>query len=125
MKTAQQKLRIVQLVFVLTFAVFIGTFIHTYTLDDQFLIYYLMIAYPITMSLGTIFLCRIKAGGFFLLYILTFAFLHYFMYTRILEGMEILWILGWVIVPAFCTWGIVMTTWRIDVRKIKIRETNK
>lgn len=79
--------------------------------------YHLMLVAPLVAVVGTAALCKMKMAGFYLIYLPFLSFLHHFLWVDLLGGMQIVWLLAWVIVPSLTTWGFVMTTWEVKVRE--------
>ncbi|MDR2833079.1 MAG: hypothetical protein LBV67_05120 [Streptococcaceae bacterium] len=128
LKTAQQKLSIIIKVFVISFLIFVSIYLpFVQTLHPYIRLIYLTAIIPITMSVGSGFLCKIRVGPIFLIYVITFSALHYFMFHGHLAYSELIWIACWIVVPSFSSWGIVMCTWTGHPNQVKsaLRESKR
>jgi len=120
LKTAEEKLTLILKVYGFSFLAFISIYLPFLSqLHSHYRLIYLAAIIPITMSIGSGILCKIRVGPIFLLYVTSFSTLHFFMFRGQLAYSEIVWILCWVILPSFSTWGIVMSTWTAHPSQMK------
>jgi uncharacterized protein YybS (DUF2232 family) len=69
---------------------------------------WLCLVYPAASIFSAFFFARKKLCNAFLLYILVFSLVHFMIYESLLGRLDLLWIVGFVIVPGLCIYS--MTT---------------